>query len=116
MKWKTVLLSSLLMGGDVRAGPSKELIVNTPPLTEWAVFKIRRQLLCMEGVHFSGYDAHSSCLLLQYNPEKVAGGFILLDIMRGLNKPTKFREVTGYTIFEILDGKNINPIKRTAKK
>lgn len=116
MKWKTVLLSSLLMGGDVRAGPPRELILNTSPLSEWNVFKIRRQLLCMDGVHFSGYDKRSSCLLMQYNPDKIAGGFILLDIIKGLNKPMKFKEVAGYTIFDILDGKLKNTSISTKKK
>ncbi len=116
MKWHTVLLSSLLIGGDVRAGPPKELILNAPPLSEWAVFKIRRQLACMEGLHFSGYDARSSCLLMQFDPDKIAGGFLVLELVKGLNKPLQFREVDGYTIYEILDGKFNSPQISTKKK
>ncbi|MFN8153991.1 MAG: hypothetical protein U0Y08_06845 [Bacteroidia bacterium] len=115
MKWHTVILSSLLISGDVRAGPPKEYILNTAPLSEWAVFKIRRQLACLEGLHFSGYDARSSCLLMQFDPDKIAGGFLILDMVRGLNKPMKFREVKGYTIYDIIDGK-YKPVTSHAQK
>lgn len=56
------MISIMLAGLDARAGPMEELIVKVPGLSEWSVLKIRRQLLCLDGLHFSGYDVASSCL------------------------------------------------------
>lgn len=99
------MLSTLLLGGDVRAGPPKELIVKVSQLSEWAVYKIRRQLSCLDGVHFSGYDSHSSCLLMQYDTHKIADSKLIIQIISGLNKSLKLTEISGYTIFDVLDGK-----------
>jgi hypothetical protein len=59
----------------------------------------------LEGLHLSSYDVKTSCLLIQFNPEKIRGGFLITDLLNGLNKPLKFQEVKGYAVFDVIDGK-----------
>ena len=42
----------------------RELIVQVPELTEWKVYKISKQLACLDGLRFLGYFKERSCLLL----------------------------------------------------
>ena len=49
----------------------KELVIKTPVLNEWTVFKINRWIHCIDGVHLSGYHQSSSCLLIKYDTQKI---------------------------------------------
>jgi hypothetical protein len=94
----------------------KELIVKVPKLNEWNVFKINRQLKCLDGVHLSGYHQPTSCLLLKYNPTILLDPEIVKVVLFRLNNKMKNHYVKGFTIFEVIDGKFIEHKKIKRKK
>ena len=114
---KALMISVMLAGLDARAGPMEELIVEVPGLSEWSVFKIRRQLLCLDGLHFSGYDVASSCLLLEIDPLRISSPALVVEVLKGLNKQQKFTLIKGYSIYQVIDGqmKPVSPVKKVKK-
>jgi hypothetical protein len=114
---KALMISIMLAGIDARAGPMEELIVKVPGLSEWSVYKIRRQLLCLDGLHFSGYDVASSCLLLKVDPLRISSPDLVVEVLKGLNKQQKFTLVKGYSIYQVIDGqmKPVSPVKKRKK-
>ena len=102
---------------DARAGPLEELIVKVPGLSELSVFKIRRQLVCLYGLHFSGYDVASSCLLLKIDPLRISSPDLVVEVLKGLNKQQKFTLIKGYSIYQVIDGpmKPVSPVKKGKK-
>lgn len=114
---RALMISVMLAGLDARAGPMEELIVEVPGLSEWSVFKIRRQLLCLDGLHFSGYDVASSCLLLKFDPLRIASATLVLEVLKGLNKQQEFTLIKGYSIYQVIDGqmKPVSPVKKGKK-
>jgi hypothetical protein len=114
---KALMISVMLAGLDARAGPMEELIVEVPGLSEWSVFKIRRQLLCLDGLHFSGYDVASSCLLLKIDPLRISSPALVVEVLKGLNKQQKFKLIKGYSIYQVIDGqmKPVSPVKKVKK-
>jgi hypothetical protein len=91
----------------------KELIIRTPKLNEWTVFKINRWLHCLDGVHLSGYYQPSSCLLIKYDTSKIIDPAIIKVVISYLNQKMKSEVLSGYTIYDIVDDKYIanEPIK-----
>jgi hypothetical protein len=91
----------------------KELIIKTPTLNEWTVFKINRWLHCLDGVHLSGYYQPSSCLLIKYDTSKIIDPAIIKVVISYLNQKMKSEVLSGYTIYEIVDNKYIrsDPVK-----
>jgi hypothetical protein len=91
----------------------KELIIKTPTLNEWTVFKINRWLHCLDGVHLSGYYQPSSCLLIKYDTSKIIDPAIIKVVISYLNQKMKSEVLSGYTIYEIVDNKYISsdPVK-----
>jgi hypothetical protein len=87
----------------------KELIIKTPTLNEWTVFKINRWLHCLDGVHLSGYYQPSSCLLIKYDTNKIIDPAIITVVVSYLNQKMKSEVLSGYTIYDIVDDKYVNP-------
>ncbi len=83
----------------------RELIVHTPELSEWEVYKISRQLNCIEGLRYLGYFKAGSCLLLHVDASRIANTDIITTTIHHLNKKMKTNEVKGYSIYDILDNK-----------
>ena len=114
---RTILLSMFLaMNLSSSAQNSiewKELIIKTPTLNEWTVFKINRWLHCLDGVHLSGYYQPSSCLLIKYDTSKIIDPAIIKVVISYLNQKMKSEVLSGYTIYEIVDNKYISsdPVK-----
>ena len=75
----------------------KEMVIKVATLDEWGVYKINRQLQCLEGLHFSGYYKPASCLLLKYDPRKILDPAIAIGeelthgIKRGFVVSLRFR-------------------------
>lgn len=87
----------------------KELIIKTPSLNEWTVFKINRWLHCLDGVHLSGYYQPSSCLLIKYDTQKILDPAIIKVVISYLNQKMKSEVLSGYTIYDIVDNKYVAP-------
>lgn len=83
----------------------KELIVQVPPLTEWKVYKISRQLSCIDGLRFLGYCKEQSCLLLHIDQSKIRNTEIVTTSIHHLNGKLKTEEIKGYSIYDVLDSK-----------
>jgi hypothetical protein len=94
----------------------KELIIKVPKLDEWSVYKISRQLKCLDGVHLSGYYQPTSCLLLKYNPSILSDPEIVKVVLFRLNNKMKNHYVKGFTIFDVIDGKYTKSKKKISKK
>jgi hypothetical protein len=87
----------------------KELVIKTPILNEWTVFKINRWIHCLEGVHLSGYHQSSSCLLIKYDTNKIIDPTIIKVVISYLNQKMNSQVISGYTIYDIVDDKYVNP-------
>ena len=87
----------------------KELVIKTPLLNEWTVYKINRWMLCLDGVHLSGYHQSSSCLLIKYDTDKILDPTIIKVVISYLNQKMKSEVLNGYTIYDIVDDKYVNP-------
>ena len=83
-KWCLLLL---LCGSGFAQDISKwkEIIINTQALDDDAINKINKQLTCLQGLHFSGYYAPASCLLLKYDPKKIIDPTIIYRMLYHLN-------------------------------
>lgn len=114
---RTILLSMFLAMNLASSAQGiigwKELIIKTPTLNEWTVFKINRWLHCLDGVHLSGYYQPSSCLLIKYDTSKIIDPAIIKVVISYLNQKMKSEVLSGYTIYEIVDNKYISsdPVK-----
>ena len=114
---RTILLSVFLAMNLASSAQGiiewKELIIKTPTLNEWTVFKINRWLHCLDGVHLSGYYQPSSCLLIKYDTSKIIDSAIIKVVISYLNQKMKSEVLSGYTIYEIVDNKYIrsDPVK-----
>ena len=87
----------------------KELVIKTPVLNEWTVYKINRWMHCLDGVHLSGYHQSSSCLLIKYDTDKILDPTIIKVVISYLNQKMKSEVLNGYTIYDIVDDKYVNP-------
>ena len=87
----------------------KELVIKTPLLNEWTVYKINRWMHCLDGVHLSGYHQSSSCLLIKYDTDKILDPTIIKVVISYLNQKMKSEVLNGYTIYDIVDDKYVNP-------
>jgi len=87
----------------------KELVIKTPVLNEWTVYKINRWMRCLDGVHLSGYHQSSSCLLIKYDTDKILDPTIIKVVISYLNQKMKSEVLNGYTIYDIVDDKYVNP-------
>jgi hypothetical protein len=87
----------------------KELVIKTPVLNEWTVYKINRWMHCLDGVHLSGYHQSSSCLLIKYDTYKILDSTIIKVVISYLNQKIKSEVLNGYTIYDIVDDKYVNP-------
>ena len=114
---RTILLSMFLAMNLASSAQGiiewKELIIKTPTLNEWTVFKINRWMHCLDGVHLSGYYQPSSCLLIKYDTNKIIDPAIIKVVISYLNQKMKSEVLSGYTIYEIVDNKYIrsDPVK-----
>ena len=114
---RTIILSMFLalnlVSSAQNSGEWKELIIKTPTLNEWTVFKINRWLHCLDGVHLSGYYQPSSCLLIKYDTQKILDPAIIKVVISYLNQKMKSEVLSGYTIYDIVDNKYVatEPIK-----
>lgn len=114
---RTILLSMFLAMNLTSSAQNaiewKELIIKTPTLNEWTVFKINRWMHCLEGVHLSGYYQPSSCLLIKYDTQKILDPAIIKVVISYLNQKMKSEVLSGYTIYDIVDNKYVanEPIK-----
>jgi hypothetical protein len=109
---RTILLSVFLAMNLASSAQGiiewKELIIRTPKLNEWTVFKINRWLHCLDGVHLSGYYQPSSCLLIKYDTSKIIDPAIIKVVISYLNQKMKSEVLSGYTIYDIVDDKYVN--------
>lgn len=87
----------------------KELVIKTPVLNEWTIYKINRWMHCLDGVHLSGYHQSSSCLLIKYDTDKILDPTIIKVIISYFNQKMKSEVLYGYTIYDIVDDKYVNP-------
>lgn len=85
------------------ANTYKELIVQVPDLSEWKVYKISRQLACLDGLRYLGYFKEGSCLLLHVDAEKINDPAIITTTIKHLNEKMKIKAMNGFTIYELLD-------------
>lgn len=110
---RTIILSMFLAMNYVSSAQKssewKELIIKTPTLNEWTVFKINRWLHCLDGVHLSGYYQPSSCLLIKYDTQKILDPAIIKVVISYLNQKMKSEVLSGYTIYDIVDNKYVAP-------
>jgi hypothetical protein len=114
---RTILLSFFvamsLHSSSQNVSGWKELVIKTPVLNEWTVFKINRWIHCLEGVHLSGYHQSSSCLLIKYDTSKIIDPAIIKVVISYLNQKMKSEVLSGYTIYDIVDDKYVStdPVK-----
>jgi hypothetical protein len=114
---RTILLSFFvamsLHSSSQNVSGWKELVIKTPVLNEWTVFKINRWIHCLEGVHLSGYHQSSSCLLIKYDTSKIIDPAIIKVVISYLNQKMKSEMLSGYTIYDIVDDKYVStdPVK-----
>jgi hypothetical protein len=105
--WKILIV--IMLCCQISYGQDKtvyhELIVQVPELTEWKVFKISKQLACLDGLRFLGYFQAGSCLLLHIDGNKISNSDIITTTIHHLNEKLKTNEVKGYTIYDVLDNK-----------
>ena len=87
----------------------KELVIKTPVLNEGTVYNINRWMHCFDGVHLSGYHQSSSCLLIKYDTDKILDPTIIKVVISYLNQKMKSEVLNGYTIYDIVDDKYVNP-------
>jgi hypothetical protein len=90
-------------------GQEKQLIVQVPFQSEYNIYKIKKQLNCLEGIHFSGYAKDASCLLLRYNTDVIADQSIITTVIHHLNQKVKCKVIEGYTAYDVIDGKLKKP-------
>jgi hypothetical protein len=109
---RTILLSFFvamsLHSSSQNVSGWKELVIKTPVLNEWTVFKINRWIHCLEGVHLSGYHQSSSCLLIKYDTSKIIDSAIIKVVISYLNQKMKSEVLSGYTIYDIVDNKYLS--------
>jgi hypothetical protein len=114
---RTILLSFFvamsLHSSSQNVSGWKELVIKTPVLNEWTVFRINRWIHCLEGVHLSGYHPSSSCLLIKYDTSKIIDPAIIKVVISYLNQKMKSEVLSGYTIYDIVDDKYVStdPVK-----
>jgi hypothetical protein len=114
---RTILLSFFvamsLHSSSQNVSGWKELVIKTPVLNEWTVFKINRWIHCLEGVHLSGYHQSSSCILIKYDTSKIIDPAIIKVVISYLNQKMKSEMLSGYTIYDIVDDKYVStdPVK-----
>ncbi len=104
-----MFLTMNLASSAQSSGEWEELIIKTPRLNEWTVFKINRWLRCLDGVHLSGYYQPSSCLLIKYDTNKIIDPAIIKVVVSYFNQKIKSEVLSGYTICDIVDNKYVNP-------
>ena len=92
-----------------------ELIVQVPDLTEWKVYKISKQLSCLDGLRYLGYFKDGSCLLFHVDSKKIADTNIIITTIHHLNEKMKTDVIKGFSIYEVLDDK-LPRAKQTIKK
>lgn len=90
----------------------KELIITSPHLDSKIVYKISKQLACLQGLHFSGYYAPASCLLLKYDSTKIIDPNIISVLIHHLNYKMKVEMLKGTSIYDVVDGKIDPKIER----
>lgn len=83
----------------------RELIVQVPELSEWKVYKISKQLACLDGLRYLGYFKAGSCLLLHVDATKIPDTDIITTTIHHLNEKLKTNQIKGYSIYDILDNK-----------
>jgi hypothetical protein len=109
---RTILLSFFvamsLHSSSQNVSGWKELVIKTPVLNEWTVFKINRWIHCLEGVHLSGYHQSSSCLLIKYDTSKIIDPAIIKVVISYLNQKMNSQVISGYTIYDIVDNKYVS--------
>jgi hypothetical protein len=108
------MLMSVLASAQETTG-WKELIISLPKLDDRCVYKINRQLACLEGLHFSGYYGPASCLLLKYDPDKILDPAIISTIVHHLNHKIKVQMIRGIRIYDVVDGKIDEPMRPSKK-
>ena len=101
MKWFLVLM---LISFNAFS-QEQQLIIRIPQQNEHTIMKIGRQLSCVDGVHFSGYVNHASCILLRYNKAIVKDEQIITSVIYHLNHKLRFEVIKGYTAYEVIDGR-----------
>ncbi|CAN5431753.1 hypothetical protein BH11BAC2_BH11BAC2_25420 [soil metagenome] len=103
-----VFLLMLCLQADLKAQePVKahEIILKVPTLNQYAANKIGRQLACVDGLHYSGYYQPANCIFLKYDSLKIPDPTIINIIIHHLNNKLKVETISGYSIYEIIDGK-----------
>lgn len=103
----SMFLAMNFVSSAQNASEWKELIIKTPTLNEWTVFKINCWLHCLDGVHLSGYYQPSSCLLIKYDTQKILDPAIIKVVISYLNQKMKSELLSGYTIYDIVDNKYV---------
>ncbi len=115
MKRSIVILFFILAGKGLFA-QDRQLIIQLPLQSESNIFKIKNQLACLEGIHFSGYVKDASCLLLKYNTNLIADKQIITTLIHHLNRKVKCKVIEGYTAYEVIDGKLNAPYSKPRRK
>lgn len=83
----------------------RQLIVRIPPQTEFRIWRIKSQLECFKGIHFSGYHAESSCLMMKYDIRYVRDKRWITRTLRHLNGRMKTEILNGLSIYDVVEGK-----------
>ena len=115
MKRLVIILFLILAGKSIFA-QEKQLIIQLPLQSENNIYKIKHQLACLEGLHFTGYVKHASCILLKYNTNLIADKSIITTLIHHLNRKVKYKVIEGYTAYEVIDGKLKIPVSKTKRK
>ncbi len=102
---RVLLVLGCFLFCQIRAKAGSELILKVKVLDEKAVNSIRHHLQQLEGVRFWGYHVNSSCLLLTFESGLIQEKELVFNISALLDHTTTVQQLSGYKIFDILDGK-----------
>ena len=100
-----VLMLACQMASAQSNSVQKEMIVQVPSLSEWKVYKISKQLACLDGIRYLGYFKERSYLLLHVDAEKITDTGIITALIHHLNEKMKTDVITGISIYDALDYK-----------
>jgi hypothetical protein len=87
------------------SGQQQQLILKVSQLSEQSVVRISEKLNALQGVHFSGYVQHASCLLIRYDTQSVKNPAVIYKALYAADKKMKYTVVEGLTAYDVIDGR-----------
>lgn len=95
----------------------RELILHVTNNPGVELDRLGKQLLCIPGVHFSGYYKPERCFLITYDSTYVSSDDIIETTVKHLNKNIHTETLHGLSIYELIDkGLPVNATAVTYQK